>query len=176
MPVPSTPADEMATQQWFILSIYRFSLSSIVYAPFHTQLEKHHKENDKLLTLCKQIFAQIFIKPRFKNHYQIWRGKKLKKKKKKETDYQMRYKNEWIAPQNIYSSMETGKYIIFFIYKNFLFITLLFVQESNKNFTVNNSFRIIKRSISFRTDFRQIMSMIFFERGILYHGRWFWHA
>lgn len=102
--------------------------------------------------------------------------KNYKKRKKKETDYQMRYKNEWIAPQNIYSSMETGKYIIFFIYKNFLFITLLFVQESNKNFTVNNSFRIIKRSISFRTDFRQIMSMIFFERGILYHGRWFWHA
>lgn len=102
--------------------------------------------------------------------------KNYKKRKKKETDYQMRYKNEWIAPQNIYSSMETGKYIIFFIYKNFLFITLLFVQESSKNFTVNNSFRIIKRSISFRTDFRQIMSMIFFERGILYHGRWFWHA
>lgn len=98
------------------------------------------------------------------------------KKKRKETDYQRRYKNEWIAPKHIYSSMEPGEYIIFFIYKNFLFITLLFVQESNKNFTVNNSFRIIKRSISFRTDFRQIMSMIFFERGILYHGRWFWHA
>lgn len=175
MPVPSTPADEMATQQWFILSIYRFSLSSIVYAPFHTQLEKHHKENDKLLTLCKQIFAEIFIMPRFKNHYQIWRRKKLKKRRK-ETDYQRRYKNEWIAPQNIQQFYGTRQIYNFFIYKNFLFITLLFVQESNKNFTVNNSFRIIKRSISFRTDFRQIMSMIFFERGILYHGRWFWHA
>lgn len=92
-------------------------------------------------------------------------GEEKNYKKKKETDYQRRYKNEWIAHQNIYSSMEAGKYIIFFIYKNFLFITLLFVQESNKNFTVNNSFRIIKRSISFRTDFRQIMSMIFFWEG-----------
>lgn len=93
-----------------------------------------------------------------------------------EKNYKKNKKQMNSAPKHIYSSMEPGKYIYFFIYKNFLFITLLFVQESNKNFTVNNSFRIIKRSISFRTDFRQIMSMIFFERGILYHGRWFWHA
>lgn len=123
------------------------------------------KNTIRKMTNCwhfvNKFLQKIFIMPRFKNHYQIWRRKKIKKKRK-ETDYQRRYKNEWIAPQNIYSFMETGKYIIFFIYKNFLFITLLFVQESNKIFTVNNSFRIIKRSISFRTDFRQIMSMIFF--------------
>lgn len=70
-----------------------------------------------------------------------------------------------------FSSMERSKYIIFFIYtKNFLFITLLFVQESNKNFTVNNSFRIIKRSISFRSDFRQIMSMIFLRGFFIAEG------
>lgn len=66
MPVKSTQTAKMATQQWFILSIYRFSWSSIVDAPFHTQLEKHHEENDKLLTLCKQIYTHIFIMPRFK--------------------------------------------------------------------------------------------------------------
>lgn len=70
-----------------------------------------------------------------------------------------------------FSSMQRSKYIIFFIYtKNFLFITLLFVQESNKNFTVNNSFRIIKRSISFRSDFRQIMSMIFLRGFFIAEG------
>lgn len=62
-------------------------------------------------------------------------------------------------------------YNFFYIYtKNFLFITLLFVQESNKNFTVNNSFRIIKRSISFRSDFRQIMSMIFLRGFFIAEG------
>lgn len=138
------------------------------------------KNTIRKMTNCwhfvNKFLQKIFIMPRFKNHYQIWRRKKLKKEKKKETDYQRRYKNEWIAPQNIQQFYGTRQIYNFFIYKNFLFITLLFVQESNKNFTVNNSFRIIKRSISFRTDFRQIMSMIFFERGILYHGRWFWHA
>lgn len=136
------------------------------------------KNTIRKMTNCwhfvNKFLQKIFIMPRFKNHYQIWRRKKLYKKK--ETDYQRRYKNEWIAPQNIQQFYGTRQIYNFFIYKNFLFITLLFVQESNKNFTVNNSFRIIKRSISFRTDFRQIMSMIFFERGILYHGRWFWHA
>lgn len=83
MPVPSTPADEMATQQWFILSIYRFSLSSIVYAPFHTQLEKHHKENDKLLTLCKQIFAENFYHASFQKSLSDMEKKKIKKEEEK---------------------------------------------------------------------------------------------
>lgn len=131
MPVPSTPADEMATQQWFILSIYRFSLSSIVYAPFHTQLEKHHKENDKLLTLCKQIFAENFYHASFQKSLSDMEKKRIKKKRK-ETDYQRRYKNEWIAPKHIYSSMEPGKYIIFLYTKTFFSLLSFLYKNQTK--------------------------------------------
>lgn len=40
--------------------------------------------------------------------------KKIIKKKKKETDYQRRYKNEWIAPQNIYTVLWNPANISFF--------------------------------------------------------------
>lgn len=80
------------------------------------------KNTIRKMTNCwhfvNKFLQKIFIMPRFKNHYQIWRRKKLKKERK-ETDYQRRYKNEWIAPKHIYSSMEPGKYIIFLYTKTF---------------------------------------------------------
>lgn len=75
------------------------------------------KNTIRKMTNCwhfvNKFLQKIFIMPRFKNHYQIWRRKKLKKERK-ETDYQRRYKNEWIAPQNIYTVLWNPANIYFF--------------------------------------------------------------
>lgn len=52
------------------------------------------KMHDKLLTLCKQIFAENFYHASFQKSLSDMEKKKKLKKERKETDYQRRYKNE----------------------------------------------------------------------------------